>query len=71
MVKSELLFRVLLTAPQMLTGEIPFFAQNVKTMRAKILSGKLKFAKFLTSAAVSFMRRREHFPAVCMHRPQS
>lgn len=42
---------------QMLTGDIPFYANNIKTMRKNILSAKLKFAKFLSPAAVSLLKQ--------------
>ena len=42
---------------QMLTGDIPFFANNVKTMRKKILAAKIKFAKFLSPTSVSLLKQ--------------
>jgi serine/threonine protein kinase len=42
---------------QMLTGDIPFYANNIKTMRKNILSAKLKFAKFLSPDAVSLLKQ--------------
>jgi hypothetical protein len=35
---------------QLLTGDIPFYADDVKTNRRRILSDKPKFAKFLILA---------------------
>ena len=41
---------------QMLTGDIPFYANNIKTMRKNILTAKLKFAKFLSAQAISLLK---------------
>ena len=37
---------------QLLTGDIPFYADDVKTNRKRILADKPKFAKFLGSEVV-------------------